>query len=215
MPTGYTAALYEGQTQTFPEFAMSCARAFGALITMRDDPIGTPIPEEIKPDTSYYEEKIRNAETEIVEAKAWSAATAERLAIEAYEAQVARYEQALAEAQARAERYQLMLAEVEAWEPPTEEHQGLKKFMVEQLTSSIDFDCDTSYRSRPARQSGEEYREAVVAKARSEIAYSTRHIAEEIDRATDRTNWVRALRASLNERSESSSVGGAEEGMLG
>ena len=34
MPTGYTAALYEGKNQTFKEFATQCARAFGACIDM-------------------------------------------------------------------------------------------------------------------------------------------------------------------------------------
>jgi len=37
MPTGYTADLNDGKQVTFQEFTMKCARAFGALIEMRDD----------------------------------------------------------------------------------------------------------------------------------------------------------------------------------
>jgi hypothetical protein len=34
MPTGYTAKIYNGVPQTFEEFALDCARTFGALITL-------------------------------------------------------------------------------------------------------------------------------------------------------------------------------------
>ena len=44
MPIGYTSKLHDGD-QPFNEFIMSCARAFGALVTMRDDPNDAPIPE--------------------------------------------------------------------------------------------------------------------------------------------------------------------------
>ena len=35
MPTGYTAAVCSGEITEIKDFALSCARAFGALITMR------------------------------------------------------------------------------------------------------------------------------------------------------------------------------------
>lgn len=44
MPTGYTAAIKYGIT--FKEFALDCARNFGACISMRDEPRETPIPDE-------------------------------------------------------------------------------------------------------------------------------------------------------------------------
>ena len=47
MPTGYTVALYEGKDVTFEDFVMGCSRAFGALISLRDEP-NAPIPEEFK-----------------------------------------------------------------------------------------------------------------------------------------------------------------------
>jgi hypothetical protein len=48
MPTGYTAKLYDGD-QKFQDFAMECARAFGALIEMRDEPMNAKIPETFEP----------------------------------------------------------------------------------------------------------------------------------------------------------------------
>ena len=37
MPTGYTADIYEGNDVSFRDFALKCARAFGACIEQRDD----------------------------------------------------------------------------------------------------------------------------------------------------------------------------------
>lgn len=53
MPTGYTVGIADGKITTFEQYAMTCARAFGALVMMRDDPFDAPIPEEIKV-ADYY-----------------------------------------------------------------------------------------------------------------------------------------------------------------
>lgn len=37
MPTGYTSPLYEGKEISFEQFALRCARNFGALVMMRDE----------------------------------------------------------------------------------------------------------------------------------------------------------------------------------
>ena len=44
MPTGYTATLME-KGQDFPDFVLLCARAMGATIMLRDEPLDAPIPE--------------------------------------------------------------------------------------------------------------------------------------------------------------------------
>jgi hypothetical protein len=50
MPTGYTDCVRSGEVTEFADFAMKCARAFGACIEMRDEPSGTPIPEAFEPE---------------------------------------------------------------------------------------------------------------------------------------------------------------------
>jgi hypothetical protein len=61
--TGYTATLTE-KDQTFEQFVWACARNFGALITMRDDPMDAPVPElfELR---SYYSERVEEARKEL------------------------------------------------------------------------------------------------------------------------------------------------------
>ena len=46
MPTGYTAVIEDGCT--FKEYVMTCARAFGATISMREEPLSKEIPEKFE-----------------------------------------------------------------------------------------------------------------------------------------------------------------------
>ena len=58
MPTGYTSKIADGIG--FKDFALSCARAFGACIEMRDDPSDKPIPNEFKPN-DYHKKRMAAA----------------------------------------------------------------------------------------------------------------------------------------------------------
>ena len=60
MPTGYTAMLTEEKEITFEDFALKCARAFGALIEMRDESLDAKIPEEFKV-TEYHTVELNRA----------------------------------------------------------------------------------------------------------------------------------------------------------
>jgi hypothetical protein len=61
--TGYVHHMVE-KNQTFPQFAMSCARAFGALIEMRDEGMDAKIPDEIKPEP-YHKKAAAEARKEL------------------------------------------------------------------------------------------------------------------------------------------------------
>lgn len=201
MPTGYTSDLYEGKDIEFPDFVMKCARAFGALIEMRDDPMDAPIPEEFKP-SSYHTEQLNKAEADVVRIKSWDDTEADRQAQLAYERAQREYEEAQADKAAMRARYEAMLAKVKAWQPPTSKHQGLKDFMVKQLEESIDVDCYTTYPELPEPLTGSAYKEQQLKAARWQVSYHTEHGEDEVRRAAGRTNWVRALRQSLTESSD-------------
>lgn len=194
MATGYTYPVKEGEVDDFAEFTMQCARAFGALIMLRDAP-GAPVPDEVKPDNEYNERTLATYRARIVEIDGWTPAQAEAARDAAHDDAVNRRAEMAAQARIETERYEAMLAKVEAWTPPTSEHNGLKVFMTEQLTDSIRFDGFEL--PAPDLLSVAEY----VARERSQAVrmagiYET-HVAEEIERATARTAWIRALRASL------------------
>lgn len=199
MPTGYTAAVSDGKVTTLEQFALDCARQFGACITLRDEPGGGDrIPEKFEPSDFNARRRVEDeVELHRVEAmtpaEAQSAAEAER---EAEEAQERRYAENRRQTR---ERYEAMLAKVHGWRPPTEEHDGLKNFMVQQLRESIEFDCrDWLAKATVApRPSGAEWRERKMAQLRDSIARNTKAHMEEVARCEKRTAWVRALRDSL------------------
>lgn len=197
MPTGYTADVQSGKIATFPEFAMQCARAFGALITMRDDPSDAKIPDRFEADTSYYDEKIAAARSSLDEIQLLSDAECERRATESNTDAMKRHEDWLAEKRLHRKRYNDMRALVSAWTPPSPDHAGLKTFMLEQLDSSIDFDCSEVHMEPPVTLSGEEWRKQEIKRATRDLEYSLKHHREEVEQTQERNRWIRLLRESL------------------
>lgn len=63
MPTGYTAGVMDGTITEFKDYALQCARNFGALITLRDDPLSPDLP--VLEVGDYYEQHVKDAEREL------------------------------------------------------------------------------------------------------------------------------------------------------
>lgn len=196
MPTGYTSELYDGE-QTFEDYAWGVARGFGALITMRDDPMDAPIPEAFQP-SSYHADAIREAKDDLAALERMTDAEIVRFQVgKRHEAEQyrARY---VADREALAARYRKMLEKAVAWEPPTPDHVKFKETMVEQLERSLTFDCGGSYEPDvPLVLTADEYRVKERARLEKDIAYHEGEHAKDVERAEQRTAWVRALRGAL------------------
>lgn len=196
MPTGYTAAIADGIT--FEQFAMQCARAFGALVTMRDDPSGAPIPDRIEPST-HYQDWLEREHVELNRLMDFTAADVEREAEADYQRQVEAHTDRMKKAADLQAKYESMLASVNAWMQPTEEHQGLKDFMIQQITESIRFDCNTSYDEPPQCKAPAKWIADKLEYVRGNLTrYEAEH-RKEVERAASCTAWVQTLRASLKE----------------
>ncbi len=196
MPTGYTAPVQSGEVRDFPTFATQCARAFGALITMRDDPTDTPIPEEFEV-SDYHPNALKDAEARLVGLSEMTVAEITAARLEAFESAVAYRDEFLSRKQAERVRYEAMLEKVRAWTPPTDEHQGLRDFMEEQLSGSIDVDCGDYEPSIDVPTTNVEWMRAEVEKAKKSVEYHRRELVAEEERVAGRNEWVRALRESL------------------
>src|SRR5687768_6886698 len=109
MPTGYTHPVVDGKITEFNDFALSCARAFGALITMRDDAMDAPIPEEFKPETNYHDDRIAADTKRMGEIQAMTLADANTAALEVHRAALASRSKYLAEKETEAGRINAML----------------------------------------------------------------------------------------------------------
>jgi hypothetical protein len=196
MPTGYTADVQDGKITTLEQFAWQCARAFGACITMRDDPSDAEIPERFEPETKYHDAAIASAEGTIALLESMTEAEAEQAAAEQYEAendQRARYRNEKAEYR---QRYTSMLEKVNAWRVNPELAE-LRKFMLEQLQSSIESDCSEYPQPTPEKLSGATWKERRLVHERQSIAYHKAEREKEIQRTAGRNAWLAQLRADL------------------
>jgi len=195
MPTGYTANVGNGTLTEFRDFALQCARAFGALIDMRDEPLSAEIPEAIAP-TSYYSDRLAESEALLAALDRMSDDEIRQAAQADNDACTEAYRKRCQDVQDTRDRYLAMLEKVQAWTPPTPDHEQMKSFMVRQLRDSID--CDCSYTpTAPVLMSATDWLNARREDLKQQIESYRKSDAEERKRAADRTAWVAALRASL------------------
>lgn len=191
MPTGCTAAIADDIS--FEKFVWNCARAFGALVMLRDDQ-NAPIPEKFEPSTCYSQW----ADEARAQIAALEALSGDELAIAvsgAHEAATAEWRKRETEKDALRNKYNAMLAQVVQWEPPTSEHQGLKTFMVEQIRQSIDWDCAPT--PAPTNLDPATWKASHLEFHRRALARHEQSQVDEIERAKERAEWVKALRESL------------------
>lgn len=204
MPTGYTAGVQDGTVTDFNRFALQCARAFGACIMQRDDdPDEPPKKQEVY---SYYQEKYEETLKKYEEFKCLSDDEISKTEREKIEKDLEHARQRVEERNIQEARYFKMLTAVKAWNPPTEEHEGLKKFMIEQLRDSIDFDCGGSYYEEEITKyshmlenmpSIEEIKREKCEDFERDLAYYKEAWDKEVERVNAGNKWIDDLYKSL------------------
>lgn len=150
MPTGYTEIITRKPDLTFEEFVLRCCRNFGVCISMQDVSLDIlPTKENIKSnnDESYYKNRIDETEKELKEFQSinWKNSVWQESIIKEKERDLSIYKERIQEKQKDQKLYERMLKKVNAWTPPTDNHNELKTFMIKQIQESIKYDCDTSY----------------------------------------------------------------------
>lgn len=167
---------------------------------MRDDPADKPIPNEFKP-SDYHKRKFSAANQRLKKLKVMSVEDCAKKAKADHRKSVKYHQDAIKTDADLMAKYEAMLAEVENYIPPSEDHVEFKKFMRDQIVSSIEFDCMGDYHENAIKElrllSGSKWRIAEIAKCRTAIAYHTKEQEKENKRAAGRTQWVRQLRESI------------------
>lgn len=195
MPTGYTH-IFSDRSPTFREYALLCARAFGACIMQRDEAMSEP--PKHREEAAFYQENVDRDARELdrflslSEEDQWAEmrAVADRDRKGRSELRQRRH--------ALRARYEAALAEVLAWVPPTAEHEKFRDFMADQLKTSVDFDCSDSEYCDPDRVT-------VVSPAthlehlKARLDYSIKYRDEERERCNQANAWIDALYAALPE----------------
>jgi len=143
MPTGYTAGIIDGKINSFYDFALVCVRAFGATIHMRDENLNVKY-EPAKPDP-YYVDQVKETRDRMVEIFSMT----DEDIIKREKAKITNtiqyHSERIKEINILREKLEKLLSEAKKYDPPTTEHVEIKEFMIQQLESTIEHDCDTKY----------------------------------------------------------------------
>lgn len=201
MPTGYTAKLLEG-TQTVEEFALGCARAFGAYVEMRDEPLSAGAPEKLEDrDTQRYLEEIRNLERQIRNVRKMSYARAAKYAENDYNSSRSYHTNALIELAEGSFRLSKAMAEVASYSAPTQDYENYRKFMIDQLKGTIDFDCDPDYHKSALfdlkLKTPQEWKAAKLENLNSLLSFYHQQLSDHTTRHNERNEWIAQLHQSV------------------
>jgi len=193
MPTGYTAEVSNGTTTSLRAFAMRCARAFGALAHMKDDPNDAPINVQ----RNGCDAELRDAEAHLAMMREvsdkWLESSIARRHLEAIEFEE-RYHRNVTVVRAR---YEAMLEKVTAWDAPPP-LRDLREFMLKQIRESIEWDCPAPRPVRiPERPTVAAFRAKEIAAAEERLAAARVRHAEEEKRLSASRKWVADLLAAL------------------
>jgi hypothetical protein len=195
MPTGYTNNVSTGEVTEFRTFVLQCARAFGALIAMRDEPQDAPIPDKLEP-YPWNKDQLNKAQTSLSELLTLTPEQVELQAFRTYNEQLQAYFQFEKERNTIQARYELMLVKVRAWIVPSTDHKKLKQFMIDQLEKSIKSECSYSL-PEPKRLSGSDWLANMISELERTITYHSSEWENEVKRTEERNSWLAILRNSL------------------
>lgn len=196
MPTGYTADVADGKITDFTEYAIQCARAFGACIMLRDEPMSSEIP-EFEP-SDYNAKALAKAEHDLSHFLAMNESQRRELHQAEHAKNVETANRGIAEKKEQLARYNAMLEKALQFKSPSPEHENYAKFLVSQLEESIRFDCGGSYYNELKQPIAfEAWQSNRIKYLHLEIEYHRKAHREEVERTESRNRWVRQLKESL------------------
>jgi len=125
---------------------------------------------------------------------------AEILAKRDYEKSIKENSEAIKRKKELKEKYDKMLQQAKNWQPPTPDHLNFKNFMIEQISSSMDFDCNAHYyyENKPVLETPKKYREEHIKGCEHDIKYHSEHYQKEVEGCAKRTKWIQDLKRALN-----------------
>jgi len=196
MPTGYTADVADGKITDFTEYALQCARNFGACIMLRDEPLSSEIP-EFEP-SDYNAKQLAKSEQELSQFLAMNESQRRELHKSEHDKNVETADLGIAEEQEQLARYNAMLEKALRFKSPSPEHDNYAKFLVSQLEESIRFDCGGSYYNELKQPIAfEAWQSKKIKDLHRDIEYHRNAHREEVERTESRNRWVRQLKESL------------------
>ena len=191
MPTGYTTDIYHGKDVSFKDFALNCARAFGACVMQRDDPADEK--PKLQPVESYHTKALKKLGKFKKPSEIQFKASIKK--------ELASNKRIIKEKKTLEKAYSKMIYKATIWTPPTTEHEGLKDFMIKQLVESKQWDCGVDhYENELVSLSAMTYNDYIEKKSKEytfNCKYHEEHLIKDIDLINQRNKWIEDLYNSL------------------
>ncbi len=193
MPTGYTEIIErDGPEPTFRDFAIRCARGMGACVMQRDESLDVaPRHREL---SDYHIKELAKASARWRELDGMTLAQAAVIASAEHEAMTREWRDGEEVRIALMARYARMRTAVVAWKAPTPVHEGLRRFMLEQIDL-----CFIRPMEEPTPVDAAAWLLEQKRQAARDIAYHTEEQVKEVTRCTEANAWIDAMMASLPE----------------
>ncbi len=194
MPTGYTAGILDGKITTFPQFAKQCMRNFGAVMHMRDDDFYAEYTPRIPGD--YHSKAIETYKIELQKAQLMTDEEIINTEKQRLSKDRIYHSSKISEIKEQREKLIFFLNKAREFTPPTPEHEGIKRFMIDQLESTIDMDGNDKYHIKSLNQintikiNASKIREDIIESAKASLIYHTEQNNSEIIRCNDSNKWV-------------------------
>lgn len=185
--------------QDFNTFIMQCARAFGAFVEMRDEPLDAPIPEKLTP-ASHYEDSVKKAIQRGSDLMSMTPTEQLEFGMKERVEYIERTKGYLEKNRRENANLDAMNEKVKAWQPPTKAHIELKNFMLQQISISRSIG---DYWKKELEQAEKKepltYWSEAVAQATKDVTYYREQRDKELARFYERNEWIAQLRNSLKE----------------
>lgn len=194
MPTFYTAPI-EDKDLTLKEFMQLCTSNF--VLGNENLPFGE-WPEYAEPS----EREMDDLDSALQEMRELLTLTLEEMEIKAkqsYDNEVAYRNKQLERSDKLEKRYNKMLKLIEAWKPPTPEHEGFKDFMLNQIKISLESDTLRDYFTKyPIKKlSGQEWMNQRAESIGEDAKRAIEGQIKEITRTAYRNKWLKELKESI------------------
>lgn len=200
MPSYYTVDIYEGKNVSFQDFALKCARQFGAFVHMNEEDPDSPLTRPTVSD--YYKNSLRETENEFALFLKASREQREKMFEIEMEKELKHYKEKIEEEKELEEKYQNLLEQAKAYKPPTKEFNNYKDYMLNQLNQAIKFDCSNEqwYLAQIASVEAETFdiwEQEKMDLYNSKITYYKESYKKEMNSVSKKNQWIDLLYESL------------------
>lgn len=196
MPTAYTEPIHAGESITVKEYIARCARAFGPLSYLRDEPLSNELPDTI-PESTYYQEQYEKAKNRLAKL---SALTPEEIHIEAekeYDESIQSRIHFNEQIKEENQRYEDMGKLVSKWKPKDPVYNELRHFALDQLR--ISYTPPYANAVKIEREDDEAWYRTALRRAVQDMEYYANEAEEERKRYRTRMAWLANLKKELED----------------